>query len=285
VPVTTRRTAAADTEECSRIVFEAFKAVADEHGVPPDFPTLEIATARTSALVAHPRVYALAAELDRKIIGFACMDERSSIAGIGPVAVDPRTPGSGAGRTLMRALMARAQERRHAGVRLVQEAYNCRSLSLYAKLGFDVREPLSILNGPQRPVQLAGYPVRRATRDDAAACNTLCSEVHGHDRAGELEEAIHREKATVVERAGRITGYATGIGWTSHAVGRGNEEIKALIGAALAITGAGFFVPTRNGELLRWCFDNGLRLVAQATLMTVGSYNEPVGTYLPSILY
>jgi hypothetical protein len=30
---------------------------------------------------------------------------------------------------------------------------------------------------------------------------------------------------------------------------------------------------------------SGLRVVAQATLMTIGLYNEPAGAYLPSILY
>ena len=31
--------------------------------------------------------------------------------------------------------------------------------------------------------------------------------------------------------------------------------------------------------------DNGLRLVHQMNLMTIGLYNEPAGAYLPSVLY
>jgi putative tryptophan/tyrosine transport system substrate-binding protein len=38
-------------------------------------------------------------------------------------------------------------------------------------------------------------------------------------------------------------------------------------------------------DVFRWCLDNGLRLVKQQTMMTMGLYNEPVGAYLPSILY
>ena len=49
--------------------------------------------------------------------------------------------------------------------------------------------------------------------------------------------------------------------------------------------GPGILVPTRNGELFRWCLANGLRLVQQMTLMTIGLYNEPAGAYLPSIIY
>ena len=48
---------------------------------------------------------------------------------------------------------------------------------------------------------------------------------------------------------------------------------------------SGFLVPTRNGELLRWCLQHRLRLVHQMTLMTIGLYNEPTGAYLPSVLY
>jgi hypothetical protein len=46
------------------------------------------------------------------------------------------------GRRLMGDVLDRAAGRKFAGVRLVQAAYHSRSLALYAKLGFDVRETL-----------------------------------------------------------------------------------------------------------------------------------------------
>jgi hypothetical protein len=58
-----------------------------------------------------------------------------------------------------------------------------------------------------------------------------------------------------------------------------------LIGAAPAFAGPGFIVPTRNGELMRWCLNNALKIVQPMTLMTIGLYNEPAGAYLPSVLY
>ena len=70
-----------------------------------------------------------------------------------------------------------------------------------------------------------------------------------------------------------------------HAVGENNEDLKALIGAAPAFLGPGFMVPTRNGELLRWCLDKGLRINQPMTLMSMGLYNEPAGAFLPSIIY
>ncbi len=91
--------------------------------------------------------------------------------------------------------------------------------------------------------------------------------------------------AKAVEHLGRITGYATDIAFFGHAVAETNQDIEALIAAAPEIGGGGFLLPTRNGELFRWCLQNGLRLMHQMTLMTIGLYNEPAGAYLPSVLY
>jgi hypothetical protein len=109
--------------------------------------------------------------------------------------------------------------------------------------------------------------------------------VHGHDRGPELLDAVKQGSATVVEHGGRVTGYATLIGFFGHAVGESNEELKALIGAAPAFPGPGFLLPTRNSDLLRWCLKVGLRVVQPMTLMSIGLYNEPRGAFLPSILY
>ena len=74
----------------------------------------------------------------------------------------------------MQAVMARAAERKFAGIRLVQAAYHNRSLSLYAKLGFVVREPLACMQGPAIQKTLPGYRVRAAQAEDLAACNDFC---------------------------------------------------------------------------------------------------------------
>jgi hypothetical protein len=89
----------------------------------------------------------------------------------------------------------------------------------------------------------------------------------------------------VVEHGSRLTGYATQIAFFGHAVGETNEALQTLIGAAPAFTGLGFLLPTRNGELFRWCLDHGLHVVQPMTLMSVGLYNAPAGAFLPSILY
>jgi N-acetylglutamate synthase-like GNAT family acetyltransferase len=280
-----RRGVTADTDECGRICFDAFKVIADRHSFPWDFPSPEVAAGLLSMLLGHPRFHGVVATREGKIVGSNFLDERSSIVGIGPISVDPTSQQRGVGRLLMEHVLARAAEKHAPGVRLVQAGYNNQSLCLYTKLGFRTREPLSLMSGSPPCVQLPGYEVRQARKGDIDLCNQLCRKLHGHDRAGELIDAIDAKTATLVERQGRITGYATSIAFFAHAVGETNQDLIALIGAASSIAGPGILVPTRNHELFSWCLDNGLGLVFQMTLMSIGLYNEPTGPYLPSVLY
>jgi hypothetical protein len=228
-------------------------------------------------------IVGIVAERDGTILGTAFADARGPVAGVGPVSVEPADQNVGTGRRLMEALLARTCDK--AGVRLVQTAYHVRSLALYAKLGFAVREPLSVLQGAPLQRSTPGLSVRPARHDDVSLCDAVCRRVHGHDRSAELQGAIAAGTARVVERPDRITGYATGFGYGWHAVAEGNEDLQALIASAEAFVGLGILVPSRNATLLRWCLDNGLRLVQESTLMTVGLYNEPQGAWLPSIVY
>jgi predicted N-acetyltransferase YhbS len=275
----------ADAPECGRIIYEAFASIAAEHNFLPDFPSIEVATGLASMLIAHPGVYGVVAEDNGRVIGSNFMDVRSTIAGIGPITIDPAVQNRGTGRRLMQAVMTKAAERGDAGIRLVQAAYHNRSLCLYTRLGFVTREPLSVLQGPAIGLSFPGYEVRPATNADLPACNTLHRVVHGFERGEDLSDAIREEKARVVEHLGRITAYAAEIGFFAHAVGETNQDLKALIGAARGYPGPGFLVPTRNHDLFQWCLDRGLRLAQQMNLMTIGLYNEPAGAYLPSILY
>jgi hypothetical protein len=109
--------------------------------------------------------------------------------------------------------------------------------------------------------------------------------VHGFDRSLDLQAAIERGDALVVEREGKLTGYASGFGYFAHAVGESNLDIQALLCAANKIDGIGIFIPTRNNELFLWCLENGMRVVIPYTLMTIGSYASPKGAYIPSVLF
>lgn len=283
--VTLREAVLDDWQECGRICYEAFATVATNHGFPHDFPTVESAAEPIRGLILHPGFHGVVAEVDGRIVGSTFLDERSLISAIGPVTVDPTAQNVGVGHALMLSMLDRVTEREAPGVRLVQIAYHNRSLSLYAKLGFDVKAPLAAMYGPPVGIHLRGYAVRRATECDVEACSALCTRVHGFAREAEVREAIEAGTAQVVERLGRITGYTTGITYWTHSVAETNDDLKALIGAARDYGRPGFLVPVTNGELFRWCLQQGLRMFFVTTLMSVGFYQEPQGAYFPSVGY
>jgi hypothetical protein len=156
---------------------------------------------------------------------------------------------------------------------------------LYASLGFKVREGIACVQGVPIGTSLPAYSVRPAQERDLEACDSICRFVHGHDRHGEVLDAVAQGTARVVEHDGRITGYATDLGFFGHAVAETNRDLIALIGTASAFSGPGILLPLRNSQLLHWCLSQRLRVVQLMTLMTRGLYNEPAGAYLPSVLY
>ncbi len=274
-----------DAAACGTICYKAFKSIADTHNFPPDFPTPEAATGLMTALFSNPDVRSTVAEADGRVTGSNFLWKYMPVAGIGPITVNPDRQNAAVGRRLMEDALEHARESRFPAVRLVQAGYHMRSLSLYTKLGFVVREPLVTLQGQALGVSLPGHAVRLAGRSDISACTRLCVRVHGHPRRHELRDAIRQGTAMLVERAGRITGYATLIGFFGHAVAETNDDLKALIGAAPNFAGPGFLLPSRNAEVFGWCLEQGLRVIQTMTLMSIGLYNKPAGAFLPSILY
>jgi GNAT superfamily N-acetyltransferase len=280
-----REAAPEDADDCGRIFYDAFASIATWHNLPIEPPSREFTRFMVGEMLANDGFVGLVADRGGEVFGSAFVDERTAIAGIGPVTVDPAAQDVGVGRALMEAVLQHERDRGAVGVRLVQTAYHYRSLALYTKLGFVVREPLSVIQGTPPALSVPGVGVRPAREHDLAACNELCARVHGHDRGGELSDAIAAGTAHVVERPGGICGYASGFGYGSHAVAETNQHLIALISSAPAFMGLGILIPTRNTELLQWCVAHGLKLVQQSTLMTIGLYNQPSGAWLPSIAY
>ncbi len=273
-----------DAEACGQICYQAFTKISEHHNFPPDWPSPEVAIEFLTALLSHPGFYGVVAEVDGRIVGSNFLDERADVVGLGPITVDPEAQDSKIGRKLMEHALDRSRTQGRPSVRLVQAAFHSRSLCLYTKLGFDLREPLLCIQGKPLDKKISGYDVRPATEADLDACNDLCRSVHGYDRSRELADGIEMGTATLVEHAGAVSGYASMIGFTGYAVGKSTVDLKALIGAAPELVGPGFLLPARNGELFRWCLDEGLRVTQLMTYMSTGLYNEPQGAYLPSIL-
>jgi hypothetical protein len=63
--------------------------------------------------------------------------------------------------------------------------------------------------------------------------------------------------------------------------------MQGLILAAAAANAdpLSFLLPTRQSALFRWCLERGMRAVKPMTLMTIGHYCGPRGSFIPSVLY
>ena len=282
--ITYRSARAEDTERLGTIAYEAFYKVSTDHNFPPDLPAPEVGIGLAGMLIGRGDIFSVVAE-NGKVLGSNFLWEGDEIDGVGPITVDPAEQNSSIGRELMERVIRRSEKNGKAGIRLVQAAYHNRSLALYTKLGFDVVEPLSAINGEPFKAELPGRTVRQLTANDVEAANKLCIAAHGISRRNEIAGAASAGSGMVVENNGKLTGYATLLGFFGHSVAKTNDDLKALIGSGSEIAGLGFLLPTRNGEVLRWCFENGLRIVMPLSLMSKGFYKTPRSPFMPSILY
>jgi hypothetical protein len=205
---------------------------------------------------------------------------------VGPITVDPEGQNAGVGKRLMRAVLERGEGA--AGIRLLQDAFNMRSLSLYESLGFDLREPVAVMTGRPRSGPDEGVEVRPLEEADLDDCESLCKQVHGFERTNELRDAIQAFAPFVAVRDGRLVAYASAVTFwpMNHGVAESGDDMEALLrGAAGAVEEPlAFLVPLRSG-LFRWGLREGLRLVKPMNLMTMGEYRPPRGSWFPSVLY
>jgi predicted N-acetyltransferase YhbS len=275
-----------DTDACARICFEAFKGIAERGGYPLDFPSTAYSHAVIETMIRRSQVFGVVAERKGRVVGSNFLDERDAIRGVGPISVDPASQGGGVGRLLMEAVLERGSDAE--GVRLLQDAHNSVSLSLYTSLGLAVKEPIVLLSGTPKSASREGVDVRPIHRDDLAACADLCRRVHGLDRTNSLAEGLDHFSGHVALRDGRIVAYCSALSvWpVAHGVAETEQDMRALISGAASSepTPLSFLVPTR-AELFGWCIEEGLRVVKSMNLMAVGAYQEPRGAGVPSVLY
>ncbi len=277
-----------DVERCGTIVYEAFKNIAEKHNFRRDFPTPEVGIELTRAFVASPQVFNIVAERDGEIIGSNHLWEYDAIRAVGPITVDPGAQAKGAGRMLMEAVLERGKG--SAGIRLVQDSFNTASLSLYASLGFEVKEPLVLMEGELKGDIPPDTTVRALREEDYEGCAELCRKTHGFDRINEVKNTPPFLTSFVALRDGRVTAYASAPHfWAlNHAVAETEEDMYMLlrgIGNLAPDQPISFLLPTRQSAFFRWCLKQGMRVIKPMTLMTVGEYQEPRSCYLPSVGY
>ena len=274
------------TAELGRICFEAFRQVSERHGFEYDFPDAETAAGVIGLIQSLPGSFQVAARVDGRLAGSNFMLLTDGVAGLGPITVDPAYHGRGIGRRLMQAALDYAARNGFKQVRLLQDAYNTTSISLYSSLGFDVREPIGVMKAT--PAAEPDAAVRRAQVSDLPAIEELCVRIYKTSRRNELAAWIKRGVAVLVHEAqGRIRGYLAP-GKLGHGVAETKAVALALISQIPRHVPPGldvFFCPLRNTSLYRAALKSGCRLSKIMTLMTLGSYEEPSPVWMPSIAY
>jgi GNAT superfamily N-acetyltransferase len=126
--------------ELGRICFEAFEDLPDRHGFPPDTPSVAAARQAIDMLVPREDFYGVAALADGEPVGSNFLMLMNQVAAVGPITVDLAYQAQGVGLALMRDVIDYARHHGIERVRLVQDGFNMASLSLYASLGFEVKE-------------------------------------------------------------------------------------------------------------------------------------------------
>lgn len=278
-----RQARADDVPELGRICYEAFGDISAKHGFPPDFPTVEFAQQIVGMLVQQEaEVYGVGAFEGGVAKGSNFIEMWDEVAGLGPITVDVASQGQGIGRQLMEDGIAQARRQGHDMVRLCQDAFNMQSLALYASVGFDTKEPIALLElSSEQPVDPA---LRPATSDDLPAMGELCRSVYAVSRKRECASFMERAFPAFVLDRGGIVGYLIGT-LVGHGVAESDDDMLALLaGVGANVSGAQSFVPLRNGELYRRALAAGHRNLKVMNLMALGPYEEPRGTYCPSVL-
>jgi predicted N-acetyltransferase YhbS len=287
--VVIRRATEADSLVCGRILYTAFKTLAEQHRFPPDFHTEEDAIYIIRTLIAHPSIFGVVAEDGAgKIVGSNFLDERDCIYSVGPISVDPQIQGQGIGRRLMEAVLERGKGK---NIRLLTDGFNMQSIPLYASLGFEVKEPVFLMAGRPHDASPEDIQVLPMTRHDLDACAMLSRRILGYERTNGVRDILQEKLCApfVALRQGRVTAYLTSATFWSwnHGIAESEQEMQALLLGAAAATKEplSLLVPGRQTDLFHWCLRQGLRVVKPITLMVIGAYQEPNGCYFPSIEY
>jgi GNAT superfamily N-acetyltransferase len=277
-----------DATELGRICYEAFKNIAESHGFENDFPSAEFAAAVVGGSIVAEDIYSVCARLEGALAGSNFLTLHDEVGGVGPVSVDPPKQGHGIGRLMMEDLLNHAKADGIERVRLVQDAFNVTSMSLYASVGFDTKHPLGLLE--LKPANHADENIRPMLDSDLDTCADLCRNVYKVSRRNDIPGATRfGGTSLVIERGGRLRGYiAPSI--IGHAVAETNDDLLALMGEAARYVADGplplrMLCPLTEGGLFRGALAAGHRLKKMMNLMTLGPYEEPEGAWLPSVLY
>jgi predicted N-acetyltransferase YhbS len=268
-----------------QICFEAFKEVQEGHGFSPDFPTVDVARQVLGMLVQRDDFYSVVALHDGQPVGSNFLSLMDPVAGVGPITIDCSLQGQGIGRALMHDVIDYAQRNNIEQVRLFQDSFNVASLSLYASLGFEVKEAAALMQAASAAE--ADLSVRPVTEADLPAIEELSKRIYKNSRRNEVAAAAPNGfPAFLRENRERVTGYLIP-GIFGHGIAETEADALALIGEAARRVPppfAHFFCPLSEAGFFRQAMKAGCRVIKVMNYMTLGPYEAPDEIWMPSIL-
>jgi GNAT superfamily N-acetyltransferase len=271
-------------DEMGRICYEAFKDIHDRHGFQTDFPSVTFTRMVLGSVVRREDCYMSVALENGQPVGTNGLLIADEVGGVGPVSVEVPAQGRGIGRALMQDLLAYATRNRIEMVRLMQDSFNMGSLSLYASLGFDTKEPIGMIQ--PAPVPCSDGSVRLVMESDLPAIEELSRRIYKISRRNEVASLMQPPfRPLLRERDGRATGYFI-LGFPGHGVAETEEDALALVGEAATGVPAEFarcFCPLTEGSLYRKLLAAGGRAIKVMNLMALGPYEPPDGVWMPSV--
>ena len=274
----------ADANSIAKLIFDSFEALSANYGQASDFesPPADQTRQRLDKLP-QCNDFCVVAETEKLLVGVNFIDCHGDIGAIGVLAVLPSFQGQGIGRRLMEAVIEHGKHVGYTSQRLLQAAYNARSMGLYLSMKMVVREHLLNFNGTVNGKSNPDISIEQGTDNDVEACSTFCQNFYRTGRSREIEEAAAGGNLFIARESRSITGLTTGIGFAGFSVASTNDILKSLIVNEKIIEPPGVLVPAKNHSLVQWCLDSGLKTHQTMNLMTLGEYEEPVGSWLPSI--
>jgi GNAT superfamily N-acetyltransferase len=275
------------------IVFEAFRNIQEHHRFPLDIPSVEVAGMMMQSFALRPDMYGVVALLDGKVVGSNFTQISDPVSGVGPITVDVSQQAHGVGRALMQNIIDWSLANHGPMVRLVQESFNMRSISLYTSLGFTAVEPLVLME--VKPAEREDPTVRKLTAADLPACDALCQAVQKVSRKNELALMIEHGSHMGFIPHGRFKGNSLTAyvipGFVGHTVGQSVEDLLTTVTQAARSVPPHvhrMFIPVRHGELFRAALKLKMRCLKPMTLMAMGPYEQPTmsgAAWSPSIAY
>jgi predicted N-acetyltransferase YhbS len=272
----------AQVPELGDICFRAFQDISQRHGFENDFESSQFAQMVVGGLIRNESCYSVAALLNGTIAGSNFLSTPDVVGAVGPISVDPEAQGSGIGRALMEDVLRHAKENGIEQVRLMQDAFNMTSLSLYASLGFDTKVPVALLEPAPAPDILC----RPLSAHDLDAVDELSRRIYRVSRRNEVEHHMTGPfKVFVRERAGRVVGYLI-TAMPGHGVAETEDDMLGLIlhsASTVPPEATSSFCPLTEGTLYRRLLAAGCRTRKVMNLMALGPYEEPHGVWIPSV--